>query len=255
VYALFGLSYSFQLSTRHPEKFMGEIEVWDKAESDLKAALDNGGYTYTTDEGGGAFYGPKIDIKIDDCLGRKWQCATIQLDFQQPLNFDMKYTASDNTPQRPIVIHRAIFGSFERFIGVLLEHTAGALPTWLSPVQAMVVPISDKVLDYAFAVNKQLLDLGLRSEVDDRNEKMNYKIREAEMRKVPYMLVVGEKEAESGLVSVRTYREGNRPAQSVESIVAEIADIAKRRVFDVDIKPLRTFDSEPDATVDSDIEY
>lgn len=255
VYALFGLSYSFQLSTRHPEKFMGEIAVWDRAEADLRAALDNGGYSYTVDDGGGAFYGPKIDIKIDDCLGRKWQCATIQLDFQQPLNFDMKYTASDNTPQRPIVIHRAVFGSFERFIGILIEHTAGALPTWLAPVQALVVPISDKVLDYAFAVHKQLQEAGVRSEVDDRNEKMNYKIREAELNKVPYMIVVGEKEAEAGLVSVRTYRQGNRPTQDVASIVAEIAQVAKDRVFDVDIKPLRAFDTDDGEAVAVDDEY
>lgn len=253
VYALFGMSWSLTLSTR-PQSFMGEAALWDQAEADLKAALDKTGEKYALDPGGGAFYGPKIDIRIDDCLGRKWQCATIQLDFQQPLNFDMKYTASDNTPHRPIVIHRAIFGSFERFVGVLLEHTGGALPTWLSPVQAVVVPISDKSLDYAWQVAKRLQSHGLRVEVDDRSEKMGYKIREAELLKTPYMLVVGEKEAETGTVSVRTYKDGARPQASVEAVEAEIVDVVARRVFDVEIKPLRTFDSEPEAAA-ADDEY
>ena len=254
VYELFGLSYGFTLSTR-PEKFMGEADVWDKAEADLKAALDKGGLAYAIDEGGGAFYGPKIDIKIDDCLGRKWQCATIQLDFQQPLNFDMKFTASDNTPQRPIVIHRAVFGSIERFIGVLLEHTGGALPTWMSPVQAIIVPISDKVLDYAFLLCKQATDLGIRAEVDDRNEKMGYKIREAEMRKTPFMLVVGEKEAADGTVSLRTYRDGQQPTTPVGEVLATIAERIAPREFDVTITPLRTFDVDDGAAATEGDEY
>jgi threonyl-tRNA synthetase len=241
VYSLFDLTYSFTLSTR-PEKFMGEPALWDQAELDLKAALVDGGYSYTLEEGGGAFYGPKIDIKINDVLGRRWQCATVQLDFQQPLNFDMGYTASDNTRQRPIVIHRAIFGSFERFIGVLIEHTGGALPTWMAPVQAVVVPISDKSTDYAWQVGKRLKAMGIRAEVDDRNEKMGYKIREAEMKKTPYMLVVGEKEAELGTVAVRSYREGQRPEATVDAIAEEIAGKIKARTFDVEVKPLRTFD-------------
>ncbi len=252
VYSLFNLSYSFTLSTRNPEKFMGEIESWDKAELDLKAALDKGGFAYSVDEGGGAFYGPKIDIKIDDCLGRKWQCATVQLDFQQPINFEMKYTASDNTPQRPIVIHRAIFGSFERFIGVLLEHTAGALPTWLSPVQAVVVPISDKTIDYAWTVCKHLQAKGIRAEVDDRGEKMQYKIREAEMKKTPYMLVVGEKEAAEGLVSLRTYKDGQRPPSPYQAVADEIAQKIAAREFDVEIKPLRAFDADDGAAAEGD---
>jgi len=254
VYSLFGLSYGFTLSTR-PEKFMGDALTWDKAELDLKDALDKGGYTYTVDEGGGAFYGPKIDIKINDCLGRKWQCATVQLDFQQPINFDMGYTASDNTRQRPIVIHRAVFGTFERFMGVLLEHTAGVLPTWMSPVQAVIVPISDKAVEYAFAVLSQLKAAGIRAEVDDRNEKMGYKIREAEMRKTPFMLVVGEKEAENGTASVRTYLEGARPEAKVEDVIAEIATRIRERTFDVDIKPLRSFDADEAAPADADVEY
>ena len=250
VYSLFGLTYGFTLSTR-PESFMGEPEVWDKAESDLKSALDKAGLTYAIEEGGGAFYGPKIDIKIDDCLGRKWQCATIQLDFQQPINFDMKYTASDNAPARPIVIHRAVFGSIERFIGVLLEHTGGALPTWMSPVQAIIVPISDKVLDYAFELCKQATDMGIRAEVDDRNEKMGYKIREAEMRKTPFMLVVGEKEAADGTVSLRTYRDGQQPTTPAAEVLATIVARMATREFDVTITPLRTFDVE-DETAGAD---
>jgi len=254
VYSLFGLTYSFTLSTRNPDKFMGEVALWDQAEADLRAALDKGGYSYTVDAGGGAFYGPKIDIRIDDCLGRKWQCATVQLDFQQPINFDMKYTGSDNTAHRPIVIHRAVFGSFERFIGVLLEHTGGALPTWLSPVQAVIVPVSDKAAAYAFDLRDRLRAEGLRAEVDDRTEKMQYKIREAELLKTPYMLVVGEKEAEAGTVSVRTYRQGARPAAGAAEVVAEIAQVVKDRVFDVDVQPLRTFDSD-DGDAGSDSGY
>ena len=250
IYGQFELTYSFTLSTR-PESFMGDAAVWDVAEADLRAALDATGYSYAVDEGGGAFYGPKIDIKIDDCLGRKWQCATIQLDFQQPINFDMGYTASDNTRQRPIVIHRAVFGSFERFIGVLLEHTGGALPTWMSPVQAVVVPISDKSADYAATVVKTLKARGLRAELDDRNEKMNYKIREAEMRKVPYMLVVGEKEAEHGTVSLRTYQGGQRPESTVQDVADEICERVRTRAFDVEVKPLRSFDVDEGAPVAS----
>jgi len=254
IYSLFELSYSFTLSTR-PAEFMGEPEVWDRAEADLQAALDAGGYTYKVDAGGGAFYGPKIDIQINDVLGRKWQCATIQLDFQQPINFDMGYTASDNSRQRPIVIHRAVFGSFERFLGVLLEHTGGALPTWLSPVQALVVPISDKSLDYAYTVLKHLKSLGIRAEVDDRSEKMNFKIREAELRKVPYMLVVGEKEAEQGTVALRTYREGQRPEAVLTEVAGEIAAKIKGRAFDVEVKTLRTFDADDAVPDAADVEY
>ena len=167
----------------------------------------------------------------------------------------MGYTASDNTRQRPIVIHRAVFGTFERFMGVLLEHTAGALPTWMSPLQAVVVPISDKAADYAFAVLAQLKAAGIRAEVDERNEKMGYKIREAEMRKTPFMLVVGEKEAESGTASVRTYLVGQRPESAVADVIAEIAERIRLRTFDVDIKPLRSFDAEEALPVQGEPEY
>ena len=249
VYALFELKYDFTLSTR-PENFMGDPAVWIEAETGLRAALDRcvGVGSYRVAEGDGAFYGPKIDIQVTDCLGRKWQCATIQLDFQQPINFDMKYTASDNSQKRPIVIHRAVFGSFERFFGILLEHTAGALPTWLSPVQAVVVPISDKVLDYASDVLRILEARGIRAEVDDRNEKMTYKIRHAEVMKVPYMLVIGAREAETGVANVRTWQQGPRGEMPLEAIADEIAQVIAERRFDVVIEPLMDFaDADSDA--------
>ena len=252
IYAMFGLQYRFLLSTR-PEKFMGEPALWDEAEGALAAALNAnvGEGNYTLNEGDGAFYGPKIDIELTDCLGRRWQCGTIQLDFQQPINFDMKYIDTDNTAKRPIVIHRAIFGSFERFFGILLEHTAGALPTWLSPVQAVVVPISDKVNDYAWQVHGWLKQAGVRVEVDDRNQKMNRKIREAELRKVPYMLVVGEREAESATANLRTYKDGERGEVAVDMIAGEISLAISQRTFDVEIQPLRSFE-DPDSVIESD---
>jgi threonyl-tRNA synthetase len=255
VYELFDLQYRFSLSTR-PEKFMGAPELWDEAEAGLQRALDRfiGAGAYRVNDGDGAFYGPKIDIEVTDCLGRKWQCATIQLDFQQPLNFDMKYAASDNTIKRPIVIHRAIFGSFERFFGILLEHTGGALPTWLSPVQAMVIPISDKALDYAREVQRKLLAADIRAEVDTRNEKMGYKVREAELRKTPWMLVVGEREAEEGTAALRTYKDGRRGAQKVDEVVAQIREAIANKTFDVAITPLNTFESEDDG-IEAEKEY
>ena len=243
LYGLFSLQYDFTLSTR-PDDFMGEPALWDEAEAALEAALVRhvGAGNFRIEEGDGAFYGPKIDIQLTDCLGRKWQCGTLQLDFQQPLNFDMKYVGSDNQPHRPIVIHRAILGSFERFFGILLEHTAGALPTWLSPVQAVVIPISDKSLDYAYDVRAQLRGAGIRCDVDDRNQKMGYKIREAEVHKVPYMLVVGEREAETGTANLRTYKDGKRGDRAIGDVVAEMKASITQRSFDVEVKPLRTFE-------------
>ncbi len=241
LYSLFEMDYEFILSTR-PDDFMGEPELWDDAEAALGKALEAEGVKFRIEEGDGAFYGPKIDILVTDCLGRRWQCATIQVDFQQPINFDMKYIDSDNTSKRPVVIHRAIFGSFERFFGILLEHTAGALPTWLSPVQAVVIPISDKSLDYATGLYKQLKAAGIRADLDSRDQKMGYKIREAEVNKVPWMLVVGEREAESGTVNLRTYKDGKRGDMAFDTIVNEISDHIERRVFDIEIVPLRTFD-------------
>ena len=216
VYDHFGLPFSAKLSTR-PAEFMGEIATWDHAEAQLKAALDAASMIYRLNEGDGAFYGPKIDFDVTDALGRKWQCATIQLDYAQPENFDLKYTGADNAEHRPVVIHRAIFGSFERFIAILIEHYAGAFPLWLAPVQAIVLPISDRHLAYAALVRDQLQAAGLRAELDERQEKIGYKIREAQLQKVPYMLVVGDREAEQGTISVRGRADGDIGAWQLES--------------------------------------
>jgi threonyl-tRNA synthetase len=215
VYGDFGLPYTAKLSTR-PVEFLGEIATWDSAEAQLKAALERAGQPYELNEGDGAFYGPKIDFDITDAIGRKWQCATIQLDYQMPERFDLKYIGADNTEHRPVVIHRAIFGSLERFIAILIEHFAGAFPLWLAPVQAMVLPISDRHLDYAHSVQERLKAGGLRVEVDERQEKIGYKIREAQLQKIPYMLVVGDREAAEGTVSVRDRMSGDLGSQSID---------------------------------------
>ncbi len=194
VYRDFGLEYTAKLATR-PEKFLGEVATWDHAEASLRQALERAGQAYVLEAGEGAFYGPKIDFDITDALGRKWQCGTIQLDYQMPARFELRYTGADNAEHTPVVIHRAIFGSFERFIGILIEHFAGAFPLWMSPVQAVVLPIADRHSAYAHEVQAKLAAAGLRTYVDGRQEKVNYKIREAQLQKVPYMLVVGDKEA------------------------------------------------------------
>ncbi len=219
IYGDFGLPYTAKLSTR-PEKFMGEIATWDHAESELKAALARAGLEYTLNAGDGAFYGPKIDFDVTDAIGRKWQCATIQLDYQQPENFDLKYIGADNAEHRPVVIHRAIFGSFERFIAILIEHYAGAFPLWLAPVQAIVLPISDRHLEYAGQVRDKLVAAGLRVELDDRQEKIGYKIREAQLQKIPYMLVTGDREAAEGTVSVRSRSGGDLGGRSIDAFIA-----------------------------------
>lgn len=233
-YGMLGLDYDIDLATR-PESFLGEPELWDRAEAALMAAVTANGKTYRLNEGDGAFYGPKIDIQLRDCLGRSWQCATIQLDFQLPRRFELTFTAADNTEHVPVVIHRAIAGSLERFYAILVEHFAGAFPTWLSPVQAVVLPITDAQNDYAWEIAKKLKSFGVRVEVDDRSEKVGYKIREAETQKVPYMLVVGAKEAESGLVAVRSYTDGQKGNMPVDDIVAEIVDRIKTRALDVKV--------------------
>ncbi len=228
VYQDFQLEFSVELSTR-PETFLGETETWDQAEDQLKQALEAAGQAYTVADGEGNFYGPKIDFHVVDAIGRNWQCATIQLDYQLPQRFDLKYTGADNAEHRPIVIHRAIFGSFERFIALLIEHYAGAFPLWLAPVQAMVVPIADRHLDYAESVASRLRADGLRVEVDARQEKMGYKIREAQLRKVPYMLVTGDREAEGDAVAVRHRSEGDQGPRSVEDFIVDArAEIARR---------------------------
>jgi threonyl-tRNA synthetase len=219
VYGDFALEYSAKLSTR-PSEFLGEVATWDHAESSLKQALEAAGQAYTINAGDGAFYGPKIDFDITDALGRKWQCATIQLDYQLPERFDLKYIGVDNAEHRPVVIHRAIFGSFERFIALLIEHYAGAFPLWLAPVQARILPIADRHLDYARATKTALEGAGLRVELDDRQEKIGYKIRSAQLQKIPYMLVIGDREAAEGTVAVRTRAGGDQGARPVAEFVA-----------------------------------
>jgi threonyl-tRNA synthetase len=220
IYKDFGLEYAVKLSTR-PEKFVGDIALWDRAEGALKEALDKAGQPYTINAGDGAFYGPKIDFDITDAIGRKWQCGTIQLDYVAPERFDLKYVGADNTEHRPVVIHRAIFGSFERFIAILIEHFAGAFPLWLSPVQAIVLPIADRHLDYAREVLETAKKAGLRAELDDRQEKVNYKIREAQLQKIPYMLVVGDREAAEKAVAVRSRAKGDLGARPLDQFVTD----------------------------------
>ena len=221
VYSLFGFKYHVELSTR-PEDSMGSDEDWDMATEALRGALDDLGLPYVVNEGDGAFYGPKIDFHLEDSIGRTWQCGTIQLDFQLPLRFNLEYTGADGEKHRPIMIHRVIFGSIERFIGILIEHFAGAFPTWLAPVQVKVLPISDKYMDYAQKVLDELNNSGVRAEIDTRAEKIGYKIREAQMKKIPYMLVVGAKEEEDGLVSVRSRFEGDEGQKTLADFLAAI---------------------------------
>jgi len=239
VYGDFGLEFTAKLSTR-PEKFLGEVATWDQAEAQLKAALDRAAMPYALNAGDGAFYGPKIDFDITDAIGRKWQCATIQLDYQQPENFDLKYSGADNAEHRPVVIHRAIFGSFERFIALLIEHYAGAFPTWLAPVQAMVLPIADRHLEYARGVRDQLATAGLRADVDERQEKIGYKIREAQMQKIPYMLVVGDREAAEGTVGVRHRAGGDQGGQrTAQFIEAALEEVRSRQLAPTAAEPVR----------------
>ncbi|HEY6357352.1 MAG TPA: threonine--tRNA ligase [Vicinamibacterales bacterium] len=228
VYGDFGLAYDVKFATR-PADFLGEKAVWDHAERELTQALDAAGVPYTANPGDGAFYGPKIDFDVTDAIGRTWQCATIQLDYQQPINFDLKYTGADNTEHRPVVIHRAIFGSFERFIAILIEHYAGAFPLWLAPVQTIVLPIADRHQPYAATVRDRLNESGLRVALDDRQEKIGYKIREAQLQKVPYMLVVGDREVAESTVAVRSRAGGDLGAKGVGAFIDEARDEIRRR--------------------------
>ena len=233
VYQLFGFKYHVELSTR-PEDSMGSDEDWEMATDALRGALDDLGLNYVVNEGDGAFYGPKIDFHLEDSIGRTWQCGTIQLDFQLPLRFNCEYVGADGEKHRPIMIHRVAFGSIERFIGILIEHFAGAFPTWLAPVQVKVLPISDKYMDYAEKVVNELKEAGIRVEIDTRAEKIGYKIREARLQKIPYMLVVGAKEEEEGKVSVRSRFLGDEGAKDlgefITSIKAEIKSRENRKV-------------------------
>jgi threonyl-tRNA synthetase len=220
-YKTFALEPTFKLSTR-PEKSIGTGEQWATAEKGLADALHANGLSYDLNPGDGAFYGPKIDVDIQDVLGRRWQVATIQLDFGQPDRFELEYIADDGQPKRPVMIHRAIFGSFERFIGILTEHFAGAFPTWLAPVQARVLPISEKFADYAHVVHARLRAAHIRAELDDRNEKLGYRIRDAQVRKVPYMLVVGERERQAGTVSLRPRTGDDVGAVALDRVVTDL---------------------------------
>jgi len=227
-YKPFGLEPIFKLSTR-PEKSLGTDEQWQVAERGLQDALRANGLVFELNAGDGTFYGPKIDVDIQDALGRRWQIATIQIDFQQPERFRLEYIDSDGQPKRPVMVHRAIFGSFERFVGILTEHYGGAFPTWLAPVQARVIPISEKFGDYARTVHERLRAARVRSELDDRNEKLGYRIREAQLRKVPYMLVCGGREAEQGTVSLRHRSGEDLGAIPVDRVIADLAhEIAAR---------------------------
>ena len=237
---IFNMTFEVELSTR-PESYVGEIEDWDRAEAGLKAAMDRRGMKYDINEGDGAFYGPKIDFKIRDAIGRMWQCATIQLDFNLPRRFDIKYQDKDGQLKTPLMLHRVIFGSMERFHGILIEHYAGAFPTWLSPTQVNIVPISnDKHTDYAEQVYKKMRAAGIRAELDDRSESMNYKIRESlHDKKIPYVCIVGDKEIENNTVSVRARGIGQVGTFGVDEFMDKILEEAKSRSNDSFAKELK----------------
>ena len=230
VYGTFGFPYKIELSTM-PEDHMGELADWERATAALRDAITELGYAYEVNEGDGAFYGPKLDFHLQDCLGRTWQCGTIQLDFQLPERFELEYTGADGLKHRPIMIHRVVFGSIERFIGILIEHFAGAFPLWLAPEQVRILPISERHHEKAREVYRQLFDAGLRVELDERSEKIGYKIREAQLQKIPYMLVIGDKEAESGTVSVRRRGEGDTGAVETEAFIeTALAEIKAKKM-------------------------
>ena len=231
LYDLFGFDPRLELSTR-PEKRIGSDEMWDRAESALEEALRSENLDYDLNEGDGAFYGPKIDLHMTDSIGRSWQLGTVQLDYSMPERFELAYTGADNAEHRPVMIHRALLGSFERFIGILTEHYAGEFPLWLAPVQAIVLPIADRHFEYAREVAGQLRDAGLRVEVDERSESIGKKIREGELRKLPYMLVVGDEEQGGGRVAVRRHRVGDRGAVPVSEFAGKaLAEVAERSIL------------------------
>ncbi len=227
-YKLFGFPYKVELSTR-PENSMGSDEIWEISTNALKNALDHLKLDYQINEGDGAFYGPKIDFHVRDSIGRTWQCATIQLDFLMPERFEISYVGSDNLEHRPVMIHRVIYGSIERFIGILIEHYAGAFPTWIAPVQVIVLPISDKHVEYSKNVLKLLDDNGIRAEIDDKPRKINYKIRESQLQKIPYMLIVGDKEIENGSVSVRLRNGKDLGNIKIDDFISKISEEIKSR--------------------------
>ncbi len=226
MYSKFNFEYHLELSTM-PDDHIGELEDWEIATNALKDAMDEANLSYKINEGDGAFYGPKIDFHLKDCLGRTWQCGTIQLDFQLPERFELEYTGSDGVKHRPIMIHRVAFGSIERFIGILIEHFAGAFPFWLSPVQIRILPISDHFIEYAKKIQNQLVAHGFRTEIDERNEKVGYKIRESQMQKIPYTLIVGEKEQSLNSVSVRQYQEGDKGTMELDAFIEQLKNLEK----------------------------
>ena len=231
VYSIFNFKYHVELSTR-PENSMGTQEQWDIATNGLIAALEEKNINYIVNEGDGAFYGPKIDFHLQDAIGRTWQCGTIQLDFQMPERFDIHYIDNNNEKQRPVMLHRTIFGSIERFIGILIEHFAGKFPLWLSPVQVKILPISDKFADYAYEVQKELKNLGIRVNVDARAEKIGFKIREAQLEKVPYMLVIGEKEVENNTIAVRSRDLGDLGSMKKEEVIEKfVKEIEEKKII------------------------
>jgi threonyl-tRNA synthetase len=230
-YKLFGFDYHVELSTR-PENSMGTDEQWAKATDDLKDALEATGMDYKINEGDGAFYGPKIDFHLRDSLGRTWQCGTIQLDFQMPERFELVYIGQDGEKHRPVMVHRTILGSIERFIGILTEQFAGAFPVWLSPKQVQIIPITDKHQKYAEEILESVKEAGIRADIDTRNEKMGYKIREAEVQKTPYMIIVGDKEAESGSVSVRERKKGDIGSMSLDSFIDMVKEKINSKAID-----------------------
>lgn len=235
VYNLFGFKYHVELSTR-PEDSMGSDEDWEAATDGLKNALDEMNLPYVINEGDGAFYGPKIDFHLEDSIGRTWQCGTIQLDFQMPQRFDAEYVGADGEKHRPIMIHRVAFGSVERFIGILTEHFAGKFPTWLSPVQVKVLPISDKYFGYSESVLKKLKESGIRAEIDTRTEKIGYKIREARLERVPYMLILGQKEEEAGVIAVRSRFLGDEGQKDLDAFIESVKEEAASRIIREELK-------------------
>ncbi|MBW7475368.1 threonine--tRNA ligase [Paenibacillus oenotherae] len=228
IYQVFGFEYRIELSTR-PEDSMGSEELWNKAEQSLQNVLDKRGIEYRINEGDGAFYGPKIDFHILDALKRSWQCGTVQLDFQMPEKFDLSYIGEDNQKHRPVVLHRAVYGSIDRFIGILTEHYAGAFPLWLAPIQAKLLPVSEHDVDYALQVKQALDKAGLRTAIDVRNEKLGYKIREAQLEKVPYMLILGKDERNANQVSIRKRGEGDQGSKSIQAIIEQMNDEIGRK--------------------------
>ena len=230
VYSLFGLEYQIELSTM-PEDHMGDDADWSFAEETLTGAITEMGKDYIINEGDGAFYGPKLDFHIKDCLGRTWQCGTIQLDFQLPERFELEYTGADGEKHRPVMIHRVVFGSIERFIGVITEHFAGAFPTWLAPKQVVILPITDRAKEYGEQILARLNALGIRADIDNRNEKIGYKLREHKLMKVPYALVIGDKEVADGSITVNSYKKGDLGTKALDDFIAELTDeISSRRV-------------------------